>query len=219
MKKSSYLALLTCLTIIFSSLLSYGDDMGVTSKELELYRLFINGTEANPKKFANLNLAKKIKTAARLMKVKLSKLKAAYHKVHPVFDQLANSIGNDIKNELESYNIRSRFGLISLKGRVDQVDIDLSSHKVVAFVKWKNQDRRFLQEEACMVAHAVKEKTKLVWTLALLANDKTKGTKQFTAKISTESMNRIKKLRIPMMADRKYINLFENKWFLYKPTR
>ena len=91
----------------------------------------------------------------------------------------------------------------------------MSGDHPVGFIRWKNSDKKHLQEEACLAAYAFGKTGDLVDTLVLQAIDPSlpgddEIKKQvFEAKITGDSLKTIKLKRIASFADSRLIKRFD----------
>jgi hypothetical protein len=93
------------------------------------------------------------------------------------------------------------------------LDVDDPTH-VVAYVCWKADQEKRLEEEAAWVAWAVRAGAPIVRTLSTRAVDPKDGeTARFEGKISAEQMSKIQKDRIDSFADARYLKLFDGVLF------
>ena len=206
-----YFSFFSFMSILFFSNQLLAIDLSTLTKEdYRLYREFVEWSEE--KRFAGKSEKKRFKGIARLLKVKSKVLKEAYEKVQSVGtkEEIAEQIKQDILNAIKANSVKGRLKIYTLKDMVDDVVMDLSSPNPVGYVRWKNIDKKDLEEEACLIALAFKQKGHLIETISMAAIKKGTELKVFSAKISNNGFMKIDKKRISSFADKRYIKLFED---------
>ena len=171
--------------------------MEVEAAEYGYYRAWVDGREDS--RLMDLDEKTKLKKIAKQEKITVSDLQAIIEKVGP----LADSLGS--VNEKE---IRNRLDQTVVKGRVQEVEVNLGTSHVVAYVKWVCGDKRDIDKEAAYVAWAVGQAGPLVKTLGLWCVNGS-GTKLFSAQIGRGGFGRIRKGTIERFAATRYARFFE----------
>ena len=176
----------------------YGpESLEVEAAEYAHYRAWIDG-KGDPR-LAEFDDATKKKKIAGQEKLKVSELDAVVSKVGKVAEVLAPANEKEIRKHLDQTVV---------KGRVREVEIDLSSSHPVAYVKWVCGDKRDVDKEASYVAWAVGQAGPLVKILGLWCVNEG-DTKLFSAQIGRGGFTKIRKAKIERFAAKRYAIFFE----------
>jgi hypothetical protein len=144
---------------------------------------------------------------AKLAKVNPKELKKTVAKaegVGPTCEAIAKTYEDKARKALADTPLDARILSFSL-------DLDDPTH-VVAYVSWKGEKEKLLEEEASLVAWAVSHHAPIVRTLSTSAKDSKdpeNAPALFEGKISTEQAKKIDRARIDSFADARYIKLFD----------
>ncbi|MEW5854424.1 MAG: hypothetical protein AB2A00_36955 [Myxococcota bacterium] len=188
-------------TLTLSLALSAAADL--TAEDFRIYC----GWQGEIAKDENKSLAKdkQLAKVAKLAKVSPKDLKKIVAK--------GDGAGGSCEAIAKDHESRARKALegTPLAARVEslQLDFDDPTH-VVAYVKWKGEQEKRLEEEASLIAWAVGSNAPIVRTLSIRAVDPKDGeTALLEGKISAEQMTKIDKARIDSFADARYMKLFD----------
>lgn len=162
-------------------------------------------TEIGKDDTKGLSKDKQMAKVAKLAKVNPKQLKAVVEK-----GQKAGESCEAIKAALEKKAQEAIAGTpIGKRLESFQLDMEDPSH-VVAYVSWKGDQEKKLEEEASLIAWAVVSNATIVRTLSARAVDPKDGeTALFEGKMSNENMGKIEKERIDSFADSRYVKLFD----------
>jgi hypothetical protein len=162
-------------------------------------------TEKDKDETKGLSKDKQMAKVAKLAKVNPKQLKAVVEKGQKAGDS-CESIKSDLEKRAKDVLASSAMGK-----RLEsfQLDMEDPSH-VVAYVSWKGDQEKKLEEEASLIAWAVGANAPIVRTLSARAVDPKDGeTALFEGKMSSENMGKIEKDRIDSFADSRYVKLFD----------
>ena len=174
------------------------DGVGVSPEEFSLYMDWKDGQE-DPR-LQELDEAVRMKKIAKNLGVKVTVLEAAVTKVSGAVAGLAPSTTSAIREAL----IKT-----PLSKRVLDVELNTDTRHAVAYVKWRCGDLRNVDAEAAYVAWAVADRGQVVNLLGLwCVNDQ--ETKMFSGQIGRAAFTKIRKARIPQLAQSRYIRLFQD---------
>jgi hypothetical protein len=174
-----------------------------TAEDLRLYCGWL--TEIQKDDTKDLSRDKQLAKVAKLAKVAPKVLKETLEK-----GEKAGSSCEVIRADQEK-KARAALAATPLDKRIEsfQLDMEDPSH-VGAYVSWKGDQEKRLEEEASLIAWAVGSASPIVRTLSARAVDPKDGeTALFEGKISSENMGKIEKERIDSFADARYVKLFD----------
>ncbi|MBI5495228.1 MAG: hypothetical protein HY904_09365 [Deltaproteobacteria bacterium] len=172
----------------------------------EDYRLYCGWlTEVTKDENKGLSKDKQVGKVAKLAKVKPAQLKAVVDK--------GDKAGGDCAAIAKQMEDKARGALAGtpLEKRLESLQLDTEdpSH-VVAYVAWKGDQEKLLEEEASLLVFTVMNEAPIVTTLSVRAVDPKDGeTALFEGKIAADNVGRIQKERINSFADSMYIKWFD----------
>ena len=179
------------------------DGLGITREEYALYMGYRDAM--TDEEIGKLPEGQRLHAAARKLETTVQDLEAAIAKGDAVAPSIADRLKQDIQAEIAKTPVAAA---------VEELQIRADQPHIVVIVKWKNQQDRKLEEEACWFAVAVqKGGHDLVGTLSLWSVSPA-GKKVFEAKIAFDAMARISEGSISSFAKKRYIKLFDGVWFL-----
>ena len=188
-------------SIFFVAMLSgpaWANAAGITPEEFSLYMDWKDGQE-DPR-LAELDEATKKKKIAKNLGVTVAVLDAAVAKVN----QAATVLGPNTSSAIQEALTKT-----PLSKRVLKVEVNTDTRHAVAYVKWRCGDLRNVDAEAAYVAWAVADRGEVVNLVGLWCVD-AKETKMFSGQIGRSAFTKIRKARIPQLAQSRYSRLFQD---------
>ncbi len=174
-----------------------GPALEIKAEEYGYYRAWVDGRE-DPR-LAKDDEATRLKKIAKQENLKITEFRALIERV--------SKVAQSIVPENEAA-IRQSLNQTVIGKRIREVEINVDSSHVVAFVKWECGDKRDIDKEASYVAWAVGQGGGVIGTLGLWCVNEN-DTKLFSAQIGRGGFTRIKKKTVERFATTRYARLFE----------